>query len=272
MLQENFMSFQRFRYAKWALVLLTVCVMLYASNTPVLKPGGGTPLGYGLGTLGAVLILFLLALGLRKRAYRSRLGSMRGWLSAHVYLGLALAVVATLHCALEFGWNVHTLAYALTIAVVVSGIWGVVLYLRHPALMGNLLDGRTLMQHGQDLRDVDARCKMLAEGLAPNIVALVAESAAGPVFASFWQRFVGKNGSCATTRVLEQLRAVNDQADAVGNEIFTLQFGRLQQLKRIRDFVRLRTLTEMWLLFHVPLSVALLMALAAHIISVYFYW
>lgn len=272
MLQENFISFQRFRYAKWALALVVLVVTLYAADSAPQKPGGGTLLGYGLGTLGALLIGFLLALGMRKRAYRSQLGSVRGWLSAHVYLGLALAAVATLHCAFEFGPNVHTLAYGLTIAVIVSGIWGVVLYLRHPALMGNLLDGRTLMQHAQELREIDARCAMLALGLAPNIGTLVAESAATAVFASFWQRLGGQNRRCATTAVLAQLRALNDQANAAGNEILTLQFRRLQQLKRIRQFVRLRTLTELWLLCHVPMSIALLMALTAHIIAVFFYW
>lgn len=272
MLQDNFMSYQRFRYAKWAIVLLVVCITLYILDNPPIKPGGGTWLGYGLGTLGAVLILFLLLLGVRKRAYASRMGNLRGWLSGHVYLGLALAVVATLHCGFEFGWNIHTFAYALTMAVIVSGIWGVVLYLHNPSLMGDLLDGRTLEQQAQELRDLDDRCRMLAQGRPAALLALVEESAAGAIFSRRRQRLSGFNRSCATARVLKQLREVGDQSDANSNEIYTLQFRRLQQLKRIRNFVRLRTLTEIWLLFHVPMSIALLVALTAHIVSVFFYW
>lgn len=272
MLQDNFMSYQRFRYARWALFLLVASIALYVIDTPPLKPGGGTWLGYGLGTLSALLIVFLLLLGVRKRAYASRLGSMRGWLSAHVYLGLALALVATLHCAFEFGWNVHTLAYVLTMAVIVSGIWGVVLYLYYPARMGDLLDGRTLDQLAQDLRELDERCRLLAQGRAPALLALVESSAGAAIFARRRQRLSGHNRQCATAQALARLRESSDQTDPNVNEIYTLQLRRQQQLKRIRSYMRLRTLTEIWLLFHVPMSLALLMALLAHIVSVFFYW
>jgi hypothetical protein len=36
--------------------------------------------------------------------------------------------------------------------------------------------------------------------------------------------------------------------------------------------VKLKTWTDLWLLFHVPLSFALLATLTAHIVSVFFYW
>ncbi len=155
MTQSNFISYERHRYFKWAVVLGTICVLLYAFHTPELTPG--------LGTFGALLILLLLAFGLRKRAYRSDLGNLRGWLSAHVFFGILLALVATLHTGFEFGWNIHTLAYVLTMGVIISGLWGVGLYLRQPTLMGNLLDGRTLQDLGQDLRSFDDQCRVVAK-------------------------------------------------------------------------------------------------------------
>ena len=36
--------------------------------------------------------------------------------------------------------------------------------------------------------------------------------------------------------------------------------------------MRLRALLEVWLFVHVPLTVALLAALTAHIVSVFYYW
>lgn len=272
MAQDNILSFSKFKYLKWTVVLIVACIALYAWDNPPIKPGGGTWLGYGLGTIGAVLILWLLAFGMRKRAYSSNFGTVRGWLSAHVYLGLSLVVVATLHSGFEFGWNVHTLAYALTVSVIVSGLWGVILYLRQPALMGNLLNGHTLQQYGQALRDIDDQCRKLALTLSPSIQSLVATSSSGKIFSSYWQRFTGKNPSCATRQVIKSLEQQNTDMQPALQELYTLQFRRQQQLDRIRDFVRLKSWTEIWLVFHVPLSFALLGSLVAHIVSVFFYW
>ncbi|MFZ6773534.1 hypothetical protein ACO0LB_12540 [Undibacterium sp. SXout7W] len=272
MTQDNILSFSKLKYLKWALLIITACIVLYAVDNPPIKPNGGTWLGYGLGTFGALLILWLLAFGMRKRAYSSTLGTLRGWLSAHIYLGLALAFVATLHTGFEFGWNVHTLAYALTISVILSGFWGVVLYLRQPALMGNLLNGQTLQQYGQALRDIDDQCKKLALTTSSDIQALVLSSSQGKIFTAYWQRFTGKNAHCETQKVLKSLEKRTSELQPVVQEIYTLQFRRLQQLNRIREYVRLKSWTEIWLIFHVPLSFALLGSLIAHIVSVFFYW
>ena len=57
------------------------------------------------------------------------------WLSAHVYLGLSLLVIATLHTGFHFGWNIHMLAYVLMCLVIASGGFGVFSYARHLWLM-----------------------------------------------------------------------------------------------------------------------------------------
>ena len=62
---------------------------------------------------------------MRKRAITRGRWSLKAWTSAHVYLGLSLIVIATLHTGFQFGWNVHTLAYALMMLVIVSGIYGI---------------------------------------------------------------------------------------------------------------------------------------------------
>ena len=47
---------------------------------------------------------------------------------------------------------------------------------------------------------------------------------------------------------------------------------RQGQLDQMRRHMRLKAMLEVWLYIHVPVTVALLAALTAHIVSVFYYW
>ena len=54
--------------------------------------------------------------------------------------------------------------------------------------------------------------------------------------------------------------------------VLSLLAKRRAQLEQIRQQLRLRAMLEVWLFVHVPLTIALLGALTAHIVSVFYYW
>ena len=272
MLHENVLKFSGFRYLKWMAVLTLGSVAAYIWDQPETVPNGGTWLGYTLGTIGAVMILWLMLFGVRKRAYRSRLGTVKGWLSAHVYMGLALIVVATLHTGFQFGWNIHTAAFALMMAVIVSGMWGIYVYFRNPALMSGVLDGKNLQQLGGSLRDLDAQSKRLALKMAPELQTLVARSAEAAIIGPLFGRFRAQVLGCPTRRAVATLEPLARAEGREMRDLYALQFQRLSILEEIRSFVRLKAWTDLWLLIHVPMSFALLATLTAHIVSVFFYW
>lgn len=270
MYQDNILILYRFRYLKWSLILISICIGLYVYDEPPIRAGGGTWLGYTLGTIGAILILWLMLFGLRKRAYKSNLGTVRGWLSAHIYLGLSLVIITTLHAAFHFAWNIHTLTYILTIIVVFSGMGGVVLYLHHPALMGKLLQGRTLEQWAGVLLEFDVISRQIGGGLSAEIQQMIENSASSKIFTYPWQRYFGKHRGCSTRKFVTYLST--HSSDQKIQELYKVQLRRQLQLNQIREFSRLKGWTEIWLMFHVPLSFALLATLIAHIVSVFFYW
>jgi len=93
---------------------------------------------------------------------------------------------------------------------------------------------------------------------------------------SVWNRLTGNYPRCATSSALVQVRAVTGpKADLGGDpleKVDTLLERKQAMLGKLRRHLRLRALLEVWLYVHVPATIALLAALSAHIVSVFFYW
>lgn len=277
--RENILTFNKFKYLKWSIGFVFICILLYLTDSPQQPAGGSTFLGYALGTIGAVLILWLMLFGIRKRAFKSNLGAVRGWLSAHVYLGLSLVFIATLHSGFNFGLNIQTFTYALSLIVVATGLWGVAMYLSKPAILNTVLNGKTLEQAGEALIELDRQSQEIAGKLDNGIQRMIQSSANTPIFKGVWQRYFNNKVHCATARAVATLGDIyekNNNKSGAGNQVieqlFTLQLKRQQQLNQIRTYLRHKGWNEIWLVFHVSLSFFLLGALIAHIISVFVYW
>lgn len=302
MIHENLLQFRRGKYFWWATTLTVVSILLYVSQNLTFDrgepPNGGTWQGYVLGTIGALLIVWLALLGIRKRRYGSTMGSVQGWTSAHVYLGLTLFVVATLHCAAQFGWNVHTLAYALMIAVILSGVYGVYSYLVYPRRMSFNRAGGDRAELFGELYELDAKGRELARQCDPEVQLVVASAIerteiGGGVIAQLFgvdrSRVVRRGNaegrstasSSASNRdqqavidfVATRSPRANKRAEAANLQaLLSILCRRQAILRRIRADVRMQGWLGMWLYVHVPLTVALLGALTVHILSTFFYW
>ncbi len=282
---QSILEYRRGRYFKLALLLCAAAIGVYFWHEPpavYLKPYGGTWLGYTLGTVGAVLILWLMLLGIRKRRYQSSLGTAQGWTSAHVYLGTSLIIIVSLHCAFEFGWNIHTLAYVLMMLVIASGFFGVYAYLRYPEFMTANLASETLETMLLKVADLEKKCSRIALDLPDEVNTLVmsaiksaaAKSALG---GSFRRQLAGVDPRHPVRLARDELlkmstrKLAGDQVKA--QEQLVAEMSRMVALTdRVRRDLQFRALMQVWLFFHVPLSFALLAALTAHVISVFYFW
>lgn len=277
MRHQSILEFARFRWLKWSLLLVAICSVAYLGHEPPVKPYGGSWLGYTLGTVGALLILWLLYYGVRKRRYASRVGTVQGWLSAHVYLGTALIVVATLHSGFELGWNVHTLAYVLMLLVVVSGFYGVYMYLRVPRLMTDNLGEESIDSLLLHIADADRELREKSISLPDQPLAAVDRSLRESRLGGSFLRLVsGRDRRCPTRAAVqawpELTRGIEGDAGKLAKDVFALLLQKDQMLERGRRQLRHQAMLELWLFVHVPLAVMLLAALAAHVVSVFIYW
>ena len=283
------------RYGWLALAVSVVSIAIYASQPATLPPNGGSWQGYVLGTLGAVLIVWLALLGVRKRSYRSTLGSVQGWVAAHVMLGLALVVVATLHSAFQLGWNVHSLAYVLMLVVILSGVYGLYVYLRLPRRIAAIHAGRRREDWLTTLNRIDA--DMRAQGQQADALTLaVVESAidrttlGGGVLAQVLGRDHSKMIDPAAQpagskmlanrgqqKLLDYLagrvpKARKREESAALQSLLGLAAQRARALEVLRRSVALQARLQLWLYLHIPLTVGLLAALTVHILTVFLYW
>ena len=238
------------------------------------RPSGGSWYGYLSGAIGTLLILWLTMLGVRKRAFTSGRWSLKGWVSAHVYLGLCLVVIATLHTGFQFGWNVHTLAYALMVGVVGSGVVGVLAYSTLPRRMSDNRGGLTEAQMLARLREFDARLAEAARGFGAGDAAAVRMSINETrLGGGILQRLGVGTDHCGNRRALAALAKPGAGGDDLAlTLVVSLLEEKAAALRQTRRHIRLRALLDLWLRVHVPLTFALLAALAAHIVSVFFYW
>jgi hypothetical protein len=297
----SFLAHANKRWLWVSLGLLLVSLAVYIWHTPLGAPAnGGTWLGYTLGTISAALILWLMWMGIRKRQYGGGLGSVRGWLSAHVYLGTTLVLLGLLHSGFQFGWNVHTLALVLMLAVIFSGFFGVYAYVRYPTLMTRNRQDATRNAMLVEITEIDQNALMLADAVDPKIHAIVLRSIENTrLGGGVWDQLTARDDSeAALARLREAVAKREEQVKTNTREMPTMfamvdflagQSGNDKQSESLRKLIDLLTrkktlatrvardiqfqaLMEIWLYMHVPLSFALLAALTAHIVSVLFYW
>lgn len=292
---QSIIAYKNSRYFWVALGLIAMSMVAYIWHQPINSANGGTWLGYTLGTIGAVLVIWLMMLGIRKRSYRSNLGSMQGWTSAHVYLGSALLIIGTLHSGFQFGYNVHTLAYSLMVVVIVSGFYGIYVYIRYPSILTSNRSGESLAELLAKLESIDKRCLKEAQsgGLLELVQSAIERCAVG---GSWWVQISGKDRSMLRVpTTVDSILGGKTVPNIDQSQIIDLLASRLSQLsggdeaarvqnlladfatkqtllRRIRLDAQIRAKLKIWLYLHVPISFGLLAALVTHIIVVFFYW
>ncbi|MGH8121573.1 MAG: hypothetical protein ACREPT_02245 [Rudaea sp.] len=302
---DSILNYARSRYLWISIALSAIALAAYLWHDPGGPPNGGTWLGYTLGTIGALLIIWLMFFGIRKRRYLDGAGTLRGWLSAHIYLGTSLILIVLLHAGFQVGWNLHTFAFVLMLAVIFSGFFGVYTYLRYPALMTRNRDSATRDAMLEEIVDIDQNALALADGIDPKVHAIVLRSIERTrLGGGVWSQLRARDGSDSaltslqhameerrkhspasnrssmSTRSMPTLffmvdflaRDVSDkQAEALRKLIDMITRKKGLATKVARD-MQYQAIMEVWLYIHVPLSFALLAALIAHIVSSFFYW
>jgi hypothetical protein len=271
----SFLVYDRYRYLKLAAIISVISIVLYLVDQPYGPPYGGSWAGYTLGTVGALIILWLTWFGYRKRRYDEGPGMLASRLSAHVYLGLVLVIVATLHTGFQFHWNVHTLAYVLMCIVIASGIFGIVFYSRYPRLMTENRRNMTRRQMLSALIAVDDQLRREARPLDDASASLIERAVERTALGGrVWRQLSGRYPDCPTAAAISGFDATEAAAPAeledARRRVRVLLDQKAALLEQVRRDMSYKAMMDIWLYVHVPFTFALLATLFAHIISVFF--
>jgi len=270
---ETFFSYRGFRWLWANAALVIVLTVIYYWHDPIGVPNGGTWYGYTLGGIATAGILFLMWYGIRKRSYFSSSTTLKGCLSAHVWHGLALALIVPLHAGFQFGWNVHTLAYLVMMLVIASGVWGAINYGHLAPDIQSHRGGGTVKNLVEQIHIAEQNIDALSSSRSDRFVAFQ-RSLDMPFAPKFWPMITGAAGGGSALDAAKVGTLIADLPpeetdDAV--KLVKLIDRKRALVGQVQREVRTVALLKMWLYLHLPLSFALLAALAVHIFSVFFF-
>lgn len=296
---DSILTYAKSRYLWISLALMGASLAAYIWHDPGGPPNGGTWLGYTLGTIAALLIVWLMLFGVRKRSFMASPGTLRGWLSAHVYLGTSLIFIVLLHTGFQINWSLHTFTFVLMLIVIFSGFFGMYVYLRYPTLMTRNRESATRAAMLEEIAEIDQNALALADGIDPKIHAIVLRSIENTrLGGSVWTQLRAQDGSDlaldslhASIAAREKQKgappaeqatmfamvdflaagAVDKQSEALRKLIDMISRKKRLATRVARD-IQYQAMMEIWLYFHVPISFGLLAALIGHIVSSFFYW
>jgi len=258
------------------LILLIAVVATYFYSAQKEYPHGGSTIGLTYGTIGYALILLLAFFGIRKRWYRSRFGTLEQWLQSHIYLGILALVILLFHTGGRFNDKVAVATLILVGIVVVSGIFGAVLYVTIPRLLTEVESELTVAEISEQLNQLAKQMARIASGHSEPFQRIYKQllDESMPGWMGGWgllvSRLARKKGKSATN--LPQLLALVPKEEEVElRQLLVVSRQRKELLIRMLFQQRYKNVLEAWLYIHVPFTIALLVFALVHIAAVFFY-
>lgn len=246
-----------------AVVILIILCGVYVAYDWLAEPSGGQPFGHWLGIVGTLLMIMTETLySLRKRTrLLNRYGPVRNWLAFHIITGLVGPFLVTMHTGLQFR-GLAGVTFGLTVIVVASGFFGRYLYTALNRAAGGAASNQEqtaneLAQTRQALEEFEAEKPQQARQVAQTL-----DSRYGPGRLARWRY---------RRRLHSELRRLEGVGQAYRQQIANLE-TRLQRIERRGVRIdRTRQLFQIWHTVHIPLGLALFVAVAIHIVAALFF-
>ena len=257
------------------LIVLAVTWFQYSRSERFTHGGSTMGLIYGIAAL--LLIGLLLFYGIRKRWYRSNLGKLENWFQAHIYLGLLTLFVVLAHSGLRFQDKVATTLFIVIALVIGSGVIGALLYKMLPRALTEVESNLSNDQISEQINQLGRAMARIASGKSEpfqRIHARLERSIAPRLFAS-WRLLLrgarpGKVGD-QPREIAAMLTLVPESEQTELRQMLVHSRQQKELFIRLVAQQRYKNILDVWLYLHLPLSIAMIVLIVAHIWGVYYY-
>lgn len=266
---------------RWRLISLAlfgallVSYVLYERSEGYTHGGSGMGLFYGVVAL--VLIIVLLFFGVRKRWYRSTWGTLEEWLQSHIYLGVLAFAVVVAHTGFRFEDQIAVALMIVVTLVVVSGIVGALLYKTVPPMLTEVDSNLPMGAISDEMNQLMRSMSRIASGKSEpfqKIYKMLVREAVPPPLAGWGLLVKGKRegkASAGPDDWSSLLSLVPESEQKELRQLLVLSRQQKELQLRLVSHHRYRNLLDAWLYVHLPLSVAMVILIIAHLWGVFYF-
>lgn len=267
-------------------------------------PSGGSGWGLIYGAAGFSLMLYAGLLGARKKVPVWRLGRAQTWMRGHLWLGLISFPLIVFHAGFTFGTGLTLVLMWLFVVVVASGVCGAWLQHTMPRRMLRGVPMETIYEQIDHVRAqllmeadtvvVEACGKLEVETVTPiaragGAVGTRSEGAAAVTALATIERVEAEPSAPLRDFYLREMRAFVEHPSSdhalADHSLASARFEQLRALlpalfhaatqdleniceeeRQLTRQTRMHFVLHGWQLVHVPLSIALLVLAAVHIV------
>jgi Fe-S-cluster-containing dehydrogenase component/CRP-like cAMP-binding protein len=238
--------------------------------------GGWLTMRWLTGLVGLSGIAVVMTYPLRKQVYRRRVGALRYWMLAHVYIGIVAGVVLLFHVGRHTGGLLTTLLYIAFDVVILSGVLGIISYIVAPRIMTRI-EGEPLLV--EDLAGRREELQKEATAILEKSEGWLKEEIRDKVYPRFFSRGFLWRQLVSSTELKASLAAAREEfkerttrtATDDERELLLAAVETAVTLRRVDALLVLHKALRVWIPAHV-ISTALMLALmVVHIVQVVFF-
>jgi len=224
------------------------------------------------GLVGLVGTAAVMTYPLRKQVYRRRAGALRYWMLMHVYLGVAAGLILLLHGGRTTGGLLTSLLMVSFDAVIITGVFGIIVYLVVPRVMTSI-EGEPLL-----VEDLRARREELRETLADigqssgeHLRDFIRKKVRGRVFSFGYllrQYLRREELTALLAAARETYEAEARSLDTESRQLLLEAVEATVTLRRVDSLIYLHQVLKLWLAPHVVATTLMLALMLVHVVQV----